>query len=122
MTTILTPVDELKEGMELSLFGTTGRIVYIRATSSAMRVELDVNGYAFPCMFYAGDFRNLFPDGVPVIVPDKPKEVRCVVTVDEDGTPRVDGEICVSVGDWLDILLENSKTYDLVLTDREDSK
>lgn len=116
MTTILTPVDELKEGAEFMI----GATEYRFADSRAYAYASDSNS-SVP-LFYTLQLHYIFPDGVPVIQPDKPKEVRCVVTVDEDGTPRVDGEICVSVGDWLDILLENSKTYDLVLTEREDSK
>ncbi len=110
MTTILTPVAELKVGDMFCI----GAAIYTYVSLFAVNLGMTT--------LTSSDLRVIFPDGVPVIVPDEPKEVRCVVTVDEDGTPRVDGEICVSVGDWLDILLENSKTYDLVLTEREDSK
>lgn len=113
MTTILTPVERLKQEDEFMIGAARYEITG--------ELEAWAIGVALPHFELSG-LAVIFPDGVPVIQPDEPKEVRCVVTVDEDGTPRVDGEICVSVGDWLDILLENSKTYDLVLTEREDSK
>lgn len=111
MTTILTPVEKLEAHMEFMIGATLYAV-------SSNELSAWTPNTAYP-MFSFSHLKVIFPDGVPVIQPDKPKEVRCVVTVDEDGTPRVDGEICVSVGDWLDILLENNKTYDLVLTERE---
>lgn len=113
MPAILTPVEKLKEGDKFYIQNT---LCVAHDDGTASFAKGGNGGFSY------WSLRVLFPDGVPVIVPDKPKEVRCVVTVDEDGTPRVDGEVCVSIGDWLDILLENSKVYDLILVEREEGK
>ncbi len=73
MTTILTPVEKLKAGAEFMI----GATEYRFADSRAYAYASDSNS-SVP-LFYTLQLHYIFPDGVPVIQPDKPKEVRAVI-------------------------------------------
>ena len=113
MTTILTPVEKLKAGAEFMI----GATEYRFADSRAYAYASDSNS-SVP-LFYTLQLHYIFPDGVPVIQPDKPKEVRAVIErtgnvfyVHLYPNPTVMG--------WVLDHTDPGKTYDLVLTEREE--
>ncbi len=110
MTTILTPVERLKQEDEFMIGAARYEITG--------ELEAWAIGVALPHFELSG-LAVIFPDGVPVIQPDKPKKVRAVIErtgnvfyVHLYPNPTVMG--------WVLDHTDPGKTYDLVLTEREE--
>lgn len=111
MTTVLTPVEKLGQAPQFM----------IGVTHCYLDGDLVRRADDHECIFYRKDLYIIFPDGVPVIVPDKPKEVRCVLERSGPLYFLTDGQE-TAVLTWVERNTAPGKTYDLVLTEREDSK